>query len=473
MSEFKVPKFNKVKSGQILEAQIVDVKENVLLLDVKDITEGTLYLDHYDKPAPTSFVGLVKLGDTLKVQVTKRNEGDDSAVILLSRLPLLKFQTLDEIESICKEQKEIEVVVKSAEPKGLILDYKGLDLFLPYSLLDFDLVNQKDSLKGQKITVVIAEFKRSNRANQSPRIIASRKPIFERAKQEAYEARQTARQKELDNIQTGDVLEGTVEKIEDHAAHVKFETIMGMLRISQVSHYRIEKIADVLTVGQKVSVKVIKKEGNRLDLSMKALEKTPFEKFCDTHKVGDKVTGKVVSKLPFGMIIELERDVKGLLHKNEYTWNPRDNFDAYIKIDDEFDVVVLSKDVKKQRIALSRKAIEHNPWLDLNVKVGQNIEVRVAQASKDGLNIEFQGVDGFIPASEVSIDRINPADHFAHGDTVKARVTDFNRNEWILKLSIRRILESQERAEFEKYLKNEESNEDNLTIGDLFDDFKK
>ena len=123
------------------------------------------------------------------------------------------------------------------------------------------------------------------------------KLFFEKERQIAYEQRLQARQNELENINTGDVVKGIVDKIEAHAATIRFDHVVGLLRISQVSHFRIEKIEDVLTLGQEIEVKVIKKEGNRLDLSMKALQKTPYEQFYQEHKVGDEVTGTVYQKI--------------------------------------------------------------------------------------------------------------------------------------------------------------------------------
>src|SRR5690606_13139816 len=271
----------------------------------------------------------------------------------------------------------------------------------------------------------------------------------------------------------GSILEGVVESFESHAAFVRFEHVSGMLRISQVSHHRVDKIEDELTKGQTVRVKVIKKEGNRLDLSMKALLPTPYEAYFDAHKVGETVKGTVVSKLPFGVLVELARDVKGLLHKNEYSWNPKDNFDSYIKIGDEIETAILSKDIKKERIALSKKAIEHNPWSNLNLKNGQDISVRVESVTKDGVLISYESVDGIIPTNEAHNDpKVHIEDHYQKGDQVNARVIEFSKDNWVLKLSVKRILNQLERAEFEKYL-GEDENQEDFTLGDIYTDLKK
>ena len=461
--------FKMLKVGQIVEGTVIKVEENTIFLDVQYTTEGKIHLDNYDKPAPDTFIGLVKEGQKVKAKVQKIT--DEPAQILLSRLPLLIEEKFDEIITLAETGETVKAKVRKILDKGLILNYQTHEVFLPYSLLDYNLLKDKDALKGKTLEIQIIEATRKGR---SKRIVGSRKVVFERERQEAYEARLKDRQEELDQINTGDVVKGTVDKIEKHAATVRFEHVVGLLRISQVSHHRIDKIEDVLSLGEEIEVKIIKKEGNRLDLSMKALEDTPYEKFYNTHKVGDTVTGTVFQKLPFGIIVEVDKDVRGLLHKNEFSWNPNDNFEAYVKIGDEVSLSIIQMDPKKERIALSKKALEDNPWKNFTHKRGDVVKAKVLSVTKDGIEVEVQGATGFIHVSELSNERIGkPEDYFAVGDEVTAVITDANRDQWELKLSIRQVLERQERASYEQYLEDDQEAE-TTTIGDLFaDDLKK
>ncbi|MFP4186923.1 MAG: S1 RNA-binding domain-containing protein, partial [Acholeplasmataceae bacterium] len=135
---------------------------------------------------------------------------------------------------------------------------------------------------------------------------------------------------------------------------------------------------------------------------------------------------------------------------------------------------IIQLDLKKQKISLSKKAIEDNPWKNVTVRRGDITKATVKEVTKDGLTVEVQGVEGLIPNSELSMEKIGrPEDYFAVGDEVEALVIEANRDRWTMKLSIRRVQEKQERSSFEKYLEDEEA-EDKLTIGDLFkDDLKK
>jgi len=458
-----------LKRGQIVEGTVVKVEENTIYLDVQFFTEGKIHLDNYDKPAPSTFIGLISVGDVVKAKVQKIT--DEPAQILLSRLPLLYHEKFEQVKALVDSKEIVKAKVKFVKEKGIILTYMGQEVFLPYSLLDYDLVNDKENLQGKVLDIQIIE---ATQRGRSKRIVASRKEIFEKARQEAYEKRLELRQSELEDINTGDVLTGKVDKIEKHAATIRFEHVVGLLRISQVSHHRIEKINDELELGQEVEVKVIKKEGNRLDLSMKALLKTPYELFYDHHKIGDEVTGKVFQKLPFGLIIEVDKDVRGLLHKNEFSWNPNDNFDDFVKIDDEVTLGIIQMDPKKERIALSRKVLESNPWKDVTVKRGDVVKAKVAEVNDKYIQLEVQGVLGEVPIGELSVNHISKIeDYFAVGDEVEAVVTDVKRNQWMLKLSIKQVLEKQERESYEKYLEDDDAS-DKITLGDLFeDDLKK
>ncbi|MCF7932413.1 MAG: S1 RNA-binding domain-containing protein [Acholeplasmataceae bacterium] len=456
---------NTLKVGQIVEGTVIKIEENTIWLDVQYTTEGKIHLDNYSKPAPNTFIGLIHEGDKVRAKVQKIT--DEPAQILLSRLPLVAEEHFKKIQEIQESGETVTAKVKSVKEKGLVLAYLENELFLPYSLLDYDLVKEKDTLRGKPLEVQIIE---ASTRGRSRRIVASRKAIFERERQKAYEARIQARQEELDQINTGDILKGTVDKLEPHAATIRFDHVVGLLRISQVSHYRIDKIEDVLDKGQEVDVKVIKKEGNRLDLSIKALMKTPYEDFYDAHNVGDTVKGTVFQKLPFGIIVEVARDVRGLLHKNEFSWNPNDNFESFVKIGDEVTLSIIQLDPKKEKISLSKKALEDNPWKNVTVKRGDIVKATVAEVSKDGLKVMVQGVEGFIPANELSMEKIGrPEDYFAIDDEIDALILEANRDRWNMKLSIRRIQERDERSSFEQYLEDDDK-EDKITLGDLFED---
>ena len=142
-----------------------------------------------------------------------------------------------------------------------------------------------------------------------------------------------------------------------------------------------------------------------------------------------------------------------------------------VKIGDEVEVAIIDLDVEKERIALSRKALMDNPWDKVEAKVGDVVEVKITEINEKGLKVEAFGVDGYIPSSEATKDKADLNSLFAVGYTYNAQVLEVKPKEWRLKLSIRRVQEKKERAEFEKYMTSDESS---VTLGDqISDELKK
>lgn len=461
MSEYNLPKV-----GDVITGEIIKIEKDLIYIDFQAVSEGLIYLNEYDSPAPKSFSSILKVGDSVTAEIKKISEQDDSVLILLSRLPIVREEQLKELDTLNKTKEVFTGKVIKALEKGLIVKYKLFELFLPFSLLDREYTKEPEKLIGEDLDVVMEDFGQGR--GRRLRLIVSRMPIIQELRREKFEKQQKLRDEELEKLQTGVVVEGTVEKIEKHAAHIRFEHVMGLLRISQVAHYRIDNLEDELTVGEKVKVKIIKREGNRIDLSKKVLLPTPFEAFMEKYKKGDTAKGKIVQKLGFGVIVEIEKDIKGLLHNQEYSWNPRDNFENYLKIDDEIEVFILNIDPKRERIALSKRMLDNNPWKDVNLKVGQVLEVLVTEVAEDRLTVSYDSIDGVIYAKEAAVERISLDNNFSIGDKVEAIVTKFNQKQWLLELSIRRLLVREERKGFEKFLSDDEETT-TATIGDLLD----
>lgn len=450
----------KIRRGQMVEGTIFKVEPNLIHVTLDNNQEAKMYLEYYGKSID-SFVGELKEGDKIHAVVSKITDDGEVSSIFLDRKRIVSQENYEKIEELYKSEEKYEAKITRVDKKGLHLDVYGFSAFLPYGLLDNELIKKKEELKGEKLEVHIIEVKPGRR----PRIIASRKKIFEERRAKEREEHQKAREEELANINTGDIVKGKVEKLYKHMALIRFEYIVGRLRISQISHTRIEDINDVLKIGDEVEVKVIKKDRS-LDLSMKALLPTPIETFVKNNKVGDTVKGEVVQKLPFGIILELDEKVRGLLHKSEYSWNPDDNFQNFVKIGDEVEAKITSLDEKKNKISLSRRLLLDNPWENVNFKRNEILEVKVLEVNPDGLVVEAKGVNGVIPLNELSKDRVeDPTKLFAVDDKVKAMVITVNPQNWYLRLSIKQRELKEEKQAYEKHLIEDES--EGTSVGDL------
>ncbi len=449
-----------VKKGQKVTGEVFKIEEDVIFVTLDSNQEARMYKNHYGKPIDT-FIGEVNIGDKIVAVVSKVEETPEASFILLDRKNIVRLENLEKLEHAYRNEEVVEVRVSRVAEKGLHIKVLGFDGFLPFGLLDKELIDKKDELKGKTLEAHIIEVKGGKR------VTASRKKIFLQKRAHEQAERQRLREEEFESIKTGDVLKGRVEKIEKHMALIRFNHVAGRLRISQIQYGRLDSISDVLEKGQEVEVKVIKKDRG-LDLSMKDLLPTPFEVFQETHKKGDKVTGEIVQKLPFGIIIELQESIRGLLHKSEFSWNPNDNFQSHVKIGDKVETVITLIDPKKNKISLSRRLLLDNPWKDVNFKKGEVVEAKVLAVAESGLTVEAKGVEGFIPVGELRVERTdNPKDFFSEGDKVTTKVMDVNPKQWYLRLSIKQNLIDTSRENYKQYLTEDV---EKTTLGDLFDD---
>lgn len=453
LEEYENNNNSNVKRGDKVKGTVVSMPDDkTVMLDIQCATEGTLHLDHYTKDSSIqSFKDAgIKIGDEIECEVSKvvKEVNSDHPQILLSRLNEVKNELFAEVVSAKESNTKLQAKVVKDVNKGYILSYKGVELFLPSSQAP------KNLEKNATIEVLVIEIDEDRK-----KAVVSSKAI-------EHQNYVESREKEYDAVNVGDVLEGTITKVENYAAFVKFDNLTGIIKARDVAHEYVD-ITTVLKAGDKVKVKVLTKANGKITLSRKELIKSAFEEYKESHNVGDKVSGKVVNKMPYGLLLELAPNLKGLLHNSEYSWNPNDRFDASVVIGDMVEVAITKFEDEKERISLSRKALIDNPWDRVDAKIGDETEVTVTEANEKGLKVTAFGVDGFIPAFEAVERGKNPKDYFAKDDKAEALVIDIDKKQWKLKLSIRKLQDAKERANFEKYLKKEEAK---TTIGDLVSD---
>lgn len=449
--------FDRIRENDLVEGVVAEIHDDYLEVDIKSFTYGTIYLDKYSSDRLTSFDGVVSVGDTIKAVVKKIN--DEPSQILMSRIPLVQREKFYKVKEAYEKKEIVTAKVIKLVNQGMIISYLDTDIFLPNSLIDITIPEDREKFLNTKMQVRIVTFDERKR-----KIVASRKDVL-------MDAYKEERAKQLEEVKVGDILDGEIVNFQPFGIFVKIGYIQGLMRFSQVTHRKSEKAEEILKVGDKIKVKVIRKEGTKIDLSRKALIPTPFEEFVKEQKVSSEVRGKLVQKLAFGMIFELSKDVTGLLHKSEYSWNPNDNLANNLKIGDELQLAIIGIDHKKERISLSKKALDNNPWGRVTVKKGDIVKAFVSEILPGkGIMASVDGVDGFISIKDLSNDHISKIeDYFSLKDEIEAMVIEVNKQDWILNMSIRIVQEKAERAEFEKYMKNQEVDED-AKIGDLYKD---
>lgn len=444
--------FKNLKEGTKIEGVVYDVKDNELIVTVDGSpVEGTITLDHLTKKPVASAKELFKKGDAITAVVRKK----DDEILLLSRLPIETEQAFNALQDLFTQDKMFKVRVKGANKGGLSVEFEGYDCFMPASEVSVSYTSDLSTFAGKELNVKVIEIRRE-------KVVVSHKMVEK-------ESEKIAKQEELETIKVGDILEGKVVKLLDFGAFVRFNHAEGLIHISELSHHKVAKVSDVLKEGQTVKVKVIDAKGDKRGLSLKALEKTPWEQYADAHKVGEKVTGKVVKKMQFGFLVELSKDVVGMVNKLDYSWDPNYNLAGAVEVGDEIEVQIISVDVKRRRMALSKKHLEYNPWQDVKVKEGEKVSGEVKEIQSSGALVEINGVNAYLPIGEIKEERVERVqDELKEGDVINAIVKKFNPKMWQMVISKVAYEQKAIREEYQKYMKTENQDDQTQTLGDLF-----
>lgn len=471
MEELK--QIKSIKVGDVVKGIVMKVTENEVLVDLNYITEGTIYKEYLSLDKINSCHDVCKVGDELEVKVTKIVNSNEGINIYLSRIDLERQDVILKHRQELAVDQNVEAKVKKVIDQGLVLDYHGTELFCPASLVDLNPIDMK-TLANKKVIVKILDIQEErNRL----KIVCSRKQVqyetLKRQEKEKRDERKANEQKELSTIKVGDILQGTITKLFDFGVVVRLgDFTEGLLHISEMSHYHIKDVKEVVALEQQLTVQVVKIQDKKISLSLKTMQKTPWQIFMETHQVGETVKATIVKKMQNGMLLEVDREVSGLLSKQDYAWNVNDNFAGRVQVGEKVEVKITSIDPIKKQFTLSKKHLEYNPWADIKYKEGEHISATIKSIQDKGAIIEVQGVEGYLPIQELSDDRIEKVESIVKvGEVHTLEVLECIPNEWRLKVSLKRVLQKESQKEYEAIKKENVSG--NQSLADLFGKFKK
>jgi len=335
-----------LNDGDLVKGKVVKIDKDEVLVDVGFKSEGVIPLNELSIRNNVKPEDILKVNDEIEIMVLQKEDQDGR--LLLSKKRAEVEQNFDRIEKIYEKGDTVEGEIIECVKGGLIVDI-GLRGFLPASLVDVRKIKELESYIGEKCVCKIIEVDR-NRNN----VVLSRKVIIE-------DERREQRKEILSNMEIGQVKKGVVTSIADFGAFVDVGGVDGLVHISELSWNHVKHPSEVVTVNQEVDVEIldIDYEKQRLSLGLKQTQKDPWLERIKKYSVKDIVEGKVTRIVKFGLFVQIEEDLEGLVHISELSQEPVKRPSDIAKIGDELEVRIIDIDFDKRRMAFSIKQVEN------------------------------------------------------------------------------------------------------------------
>ena len=412
--------------GQVVKGTITALTKDEAIVDVGLKSEGRIPLTEFGAQS-------VKVGDEVEVYIERYENREGSAV--LSREKARREEAWGDLEKAMQEGRHVNGTIFGRVKGGFTVDLNGATAFLPGSQIDIRPIRDVTPLMGitQPFAILKMDKLRGN-------IVVSRRSILE-------EERAAQCSEIIKNMSEGQVVEGTVKNITEYGAFIDLGGIDGLLHVTDISWKRIANPADVLKVGQKIQVQIIKfsPENGRVSLGMKQLGSDPWIGVNERYPLGTKVKGHISNIADYGAFVELEDGVEGLVHVSEMSWTKKNAHPSKIvTIGQEVEAVVREVDESKRRISLGMKELQENPWklYAEQHKVGEIVEGPIKNMIEFGIFISLNNdLDGMIHTSDLSWDK--PGEEaikdYKKGMVVKAKILDIDVEKERIALGIKQL----------------------------------
>ncbi|MBD3235629.1 MAG: 30S ribosomal protein S1 [Candidatus Eisenbacteria bacterium] len=439
-----VDSLRNLEEGEVLRGRVLRVDEKDVLVDVGFKSEGIIPLEEFGD------VESIKVGDEIDVFLERIE--DDQGMVVLSKQRADFVKVWDRVREAAEKGEVVEGRLVRKIKGGVVVDLFGVEAFLPGSQIALRQPRDIESLMSQTLKFKIIKLNKRRR-----NIVVSRRLVLE-------EERERAKEQILKELEVGQVREGYVKNITDFGAFIDLGGIDGLLHITDMSWGRIRHPSEVVTVGDKVKVKLLSfdPERERISLGLKQLEEYPWERVDDKYPVGTKVQGRVVSITDYGAFIELEKGVEGLIHISEMSWTKHIRHPSKILSEgQEIECMVLKVDKENERISLGLKQVEPDPWLTLDERYPVNSLVtgKVRNLTNFGAFVELEdGIDGLVHISDMSWTRRvgHPSEILKKGDEVTVRVLSLDKENRRVSLGLKQVEDDPWPKLIEKYPVNSE-----------------
>ncbi len=415
--------------NEIVEGSVSSIGEKEVVLNIGFKSEGVVPITEFrDKPN-------LKVGDNVEVFIETIE--DSEGQLVLSRKRAKSMRSWERINASMDSDEIINGFIMRRTKGGFVVDVDGIEAFLPGSQIDVKPVRDFDMYVGRTMEFKVVKI---NHAYEN--VVVSHKVLIE-------EKLEDQRKEILQNLEKGQVLEGTVKNMTNFGVFIDLGGVDGLLHITDISWGRINHPEEVLELDQKVNVVVLDFDDakKRISLGMKQLTPHPWESLPEEITEGAVVKGRIVTIADYGIFLEIMPGVEGLIHTSEMSWsqhvkNPMENFN----VGDELDAKVLNIDREERKMSLGLKQLQTDPWADISVKypIGSKHSGIVRNMTNYGLFVELEeGVDGLVHISDLSWTKKfnHPSEYVNESDNLDVIVLDIDEENRRLSLGHKQLTE--------------------------------
>jgi len=418
-----------VEPYQIVKGTVISMDDREVVVNIGFKSEGIVALNEFRDLLP----GL-KPGDP--VEVFLENLENKNGQLVISRRMANSMRAWDKINAALEEDTVVEGTVKRRTKGGFVVELEGVEAFLPGSQIDVKPIRDYDSYVGQKM-----EFKVVKINHQQNNVVISHKALIEKD----LEAQ---KQVIINNLEKGQVLEGTVKNITNFGVFIDLGGVDDLLHITDISWGRISSPDEVLSLDQKLNVVVLDfdDEKKRISLGLKQLQAHPWDSMAASLEEGATVKGKIVTIADYGVFIEVAPGVEGLIHISEMGWSthPKNPHDVF-QVGQEVEAKVLSLDKEDRKMSLGIKQLSADPWQSVPAKypIGSQHTVTVTNLTNYGIFVELEdGIDGLIHIQDLSWNKLNhPSEVTKKGEKIEAVILEMDLDNRKLRLGHKQLTE--------------------------------
>ena len=409
-------KDRKLKENEIIKATVTEITKNFIVVDCKAKMEGMIPIEEFQNDKELE---QLKVGSQIEVYL-ERIESFKGEIVI-SRDKARKMKTWKKMEKVFETKEEMTGYITGKVKGGFITNVEGLPCFMPSSQIDVRPLKKIDHLINTPLKVIATRIDK-NRGN----VCVSRRAVLEKSKNAEIT-------KALKHLKEGDVVDDAIVKATtDWGIFLEINGIDALLHVSDLSHGRVKKPSDLVTIGQKLKVKITKidEATNRVSASVKALIEDPFENLEKKYKVGEVYEGLVTKIMDYGCFVKIEDGVEGLIHNSELDWTNRNiKPEKVLSVSQKIKFKIVNIDKESKRISLSYKSVLDNPWEKVKNLIGKETKIKINNITEKAIFGELVGtkLSGMLHYKELSYqENIDDLKKFKKNDVINIKVLEIN-----------------------------------------------